>query len=60
MINLSDYLFVCLHVYACNRIICFENRIAGKSLRYETFAYYKDKTAAVMAAIAAEMLYDLR
>lgn len=60
MITLTDYLFMCLHVFACNRIICFEKRIAGKSLRFETYAYYQDKTAAVMAAIAAEMLYDLR
>ena len=60
MINLPVYLFVCLHVYACNRIICFDRRITGKSLHYETFAYYQDKTAAVMAVIAAEMLYDLR
>lgn len=60
MKTIDLYLFVCKIVFASNRIICFDRRIEAKSLRYITYAYYRDKLAAHMAAIAADMIYEMR
>lgn len=58
MITCETYLSICIRTYANNRRICFDRKIAGRNLQYYTYAYWSIGTAAKMAAIAGEMIYE--
>lgn len=58
MITCETYLSICICTYINNRRICFDRKITGRNLQYHTYAYWSIETAAKMAAIAGEMIYE--